>query len=146
MTINAGAWSVARGCLLCLAVLLVGGGAVRVHQEIGAGASVENLLDGFRNANGFGAQADITSLRGAMLSGDRVRIVEQVSAQIKDAPFDPVLMALDARIGAKDLRTMAVQLDRAYQIAPRNQMVRALRNGALHQLENSPPRQARWAK
>lgn len=146
MTINGVAWSVARGCLLCLSLMLVGGGAVQVHQEIGARASVESLQDGFRNANGFGAQADITSLRGAMLSGDRMRIVEQVSAQMKDAPFDPVLMALDARIGAKDLRAMAAQLDRAYQIAPRNQMVRALRDGALHQFESSPPTQARRVK
>ncbi len=136
-----------------LVVLAVGG--VRLVGEIDAALAVDHIENGFRNGDGFAAQVRQQALRDAVTSGDAAQMRERAIAYLKSAPFDPVVMSVAAHArmtegddtGDLDLRALSARFDQAVQIAPKNQLVRALRDDAQQRLlRRSQPTKAPAAK
>ena len=138
--------SLGRGFLIGMAVVLLAGGVVRLGSEFRASLAVTNMVDGFRNADGFGDQVRQERLRYGLVSGDPGQVIAQAKVQLETAPFDPVLMAVLAHAmiatGDEDLAVNAAMLDQAHQIAPRDRLVQILRDDARQQLQYTQPKQA----
>ena len=143
--------SLRRWVVLAVGLVVLAVGGVRLAHEIDAALAVDHIENGFRNGDGFAAQVRQEALRDAVTSGDAEHVRERAIAYLKSAPFDPVVMSVLAHArmaeGNNDLRALSARFDQAVQIAPKNQLVRALRDDAQQRLLwRSQPTKAPAAK
>lgn len=102
-------------------LVLIGIGLGRLGAEMAALRNVSDIEAALRDGDGFAYYAKQQAVTAAFKSGDWVALEILMSAELLDAPFDPVLMSLRAlaRARQQDFNPQAIgeELDRAARIA-----------------------------
>lgn len=142
--------------LLCIGLLVMGIGVWRLIPELDAINRIDDVSSAFENADGIRAEVQSQDIRNAILSGRRDQLDDVIATRLEDAPFDPVLMSLEAvaqmSSGAGGMQISAELLDRAQAIAPYDRRVQAIRRVVQVRLQGQqseelqPAEQGRAAK
>ncbi len=132
---------------LMVGLLVLATGSAILLAEGAAFWTMKDKAAGFANAEGFTDAQNKRMLETAILSGNATMLGDVLARQRDKAPFDPVLMSLQAGgMVDRDIGVSVRLLDQAQAVAPRDPRVKALRDVLQTRLQMSQPSSSQLAE